>query len=370
MMFIAKRRHLSINIAINRPQTLGMLAERYIGERKNVQNHVILKNEIYNIDFSFNFNRFTDLECLLLLRFRKKDIVRLIPVIAWPVLKLHTSRNRYAVTPILATCILLRRLATPARWTDLIRLFGKWPPQMSEIFWESLEHMLHYRKHLITDSIGSDFMRQRAEMYAGKVFEKCGALTNVVGFIDGTVIGITRPKGSAFQRVIYNGHKRKHALKYQAINAPDGLMLHVAGPIEGRRHDWTLYIRTDLERTLPKLLDIDGVRYCIYGDSGYSRRWYLEVPFQGATLTAAQRAFNSAMSEGRITVEWMFKETKMYFTTVDFKRKMKLFESPIGLLYLSSMLMSNFRNCIYPNQVAQYFGCEPPNLEEYVAHKN
>ncbi|CDF38936.1 unnamed protein product [Chondrus crispus] len=133
------------------------------------------------------------------------------------------------------------------------------------------------------------------------------ALQNCIGIIDGTVIGIARPKGHKRQRVVYNGHKRKHALKYQAVTTPDGLILHAAGPIEGRRHDWTLYVRSGLDEVLPGLLDFDGLRYCFDGDSEYNRRWFMEVPFQGSILTAAQSSFNGAVSAVRITVEWIFK---------------------------------------------------------------
>jgi len=143
--------------------------------------------------------------------------------------------------------------------------------------------------------------------------------------------------------------------------------MHACGPIEGRRHDWTLHIRSGLDETLPALLDVSGTRYCIYGDSGYNRRWYLEVPFKGTTLTPAQTAFNKAMSSIRISVEWIFKEVKMHFTVVDFKRKMKILESPIGLLFLCCMFLSNCRNCVYHNQISQYFECAPPTLEEYLS---
>eukprot|EP00171_Calliarthron_tuberculosum_P021776 IDg21776t1 len=43
------------------------------------------------------------------------------------------------------------------------------------------------------------------------------------------------------------------------------------------------------------------------------------VPYQGSNLAAHQRAFNKAMSAVRITVEWVFKEVKVYFTTMDYK---------------------------------------------------
>ena len=41
------------------------------------------------------------------------------------------------------------------------------------------------------------------------------------------------------QRVAYNGHKRKHAMKFQGVTSPCGLALHLSGPLEGRRHEWT-----------------------------------------------------------------------------------------------------------------------------------
>ena len=122
------------------------------------------------------------------------------------------------------------------------------------------------------------FIQMKAEAYASSVYEKCSALQKCVGFIEGTVIGIARPKGYELQRVTYNGHKRKHALKFQALNSPDGLVLHVYGHFEGRRHDWTMYTRSGLNDHISEVLYVDGERYCIYGDSGYNRRWFIEVP--------------------------------------------------------------------------------------------
>ena len=92
----------------------------------------------------------------------------------------------------------------------------------------------------------------------------------------------------------------------------------------------------------------------------------MEVPFQGSELSAAQRAFNKPMSSVRISVEWIFKEVKMQFTVMEFKRKMKLVESPIGLMFLCCMFLSNCRNFIYPNQISHYFNCRPPTLENYL----
>lgn len=76
------------------------------------------------------------------------------------------------------------------------------------------------------------------------------------------------------------GHKKNNPLKFYAINSPDGISVHIYGHMIGRRHEWTIYVRSGIDEQLPELLHIDGNRYCLYGDSGCSRLWYMEVPYQ------------------------------------------------------------------------------------------
>lgn len=52
-----------------------------------------------------------------------------------------------------------------------------------------------------------------------------------VGFIDATFVGIARPEEDAMQREVYNGHMRKHALKYQVVTTPNGLIVNFFGPV-------------------------------------------------------------------------------------------------------------------------------------------
>ena len=115
---------------------------------------------------------------------------------------------------------------------------------------------------------------------------------------------------------------------------------------------------------------INGIQFCIYGDSGYNLRLYMEVPYQGSNLSEEQKSLNKAMAASRITVEWIFKEVKQYWSTMDYKRKLRVGEFPVGALYIAAMLLTNFRNCVYPNPIAQYFSCRPPTLEEYLEHKD
>ena len=60
------------------------------------------------------------------------------------------------------------------------------------------------------------------KQYADAVSDKGAALNSCFGFEDGTVRPICRP--GEHQRMVYNGHKRVHALKFQAVALPDGLI--------------------------------------------------------------------------------------------------------------------------------------------------
>ena len=85
---------------------------------------------------------------------------------------------------------------------------------------------------------------------------------------------IARPTGRG-QRATYSGHKRRYAIKIQTVTTPDGLILHIAGPIDGRRHDTTLFRRSGIESDLQRTMVIADTQYYIYGDPAYVLRPYL-----------------------------------------------------------------------------------------------
>lgn len=70
-----------------------------------------------------------------------------------------------------------------------------------------------------------------------------------------------------------------------------------------------------------------GQPLCLYGDCAYPLKVHLQVPYQSAQLTAAQREFNSFMSAIRVAVEWVFGDILTYFAFMDYRKKLK-----IGLL--------------------------------------
>ena len=62
---------------------------------------------------------------------------------------------------------------------------------------------------------------------ANAIHFKGAALNNCIGFVDGTVRPISRPRKP--QRSVYNGHKRIHALKFQSVVLPNGMIISQNG---------------------------------------------------------------------------------------------------------------------------------------------
>lgn len=90
---------------------------------------------------------------------------------------------------------------------------------------------------------------------------------------------IARPRGLQ-QRATFNVHKRFNYLKFQAVAAPDGLILHLYGLVEGRRHDITMLRQSNIGPMLAQRLNMNGVQYYIYGDSAYMLRPYLMTKYK------------------------------------------------------------------------------------------
>ena len=98
--------------------------------------------------------------------------------------------------------------------------------------------------------------------FANSIYQKGTALDNVWGFVNGTLRGIALPFQN--QRVTYNGHKRKHGLKYQSITTPNGIIATLLGPVEGRRHDSRMLFMSGIIPVLKNFsIGPNGERLCI-----------------------------------------------------------------------------------------------------------
>jgi len=171
--------------------------------------------------------------------------------------------------------------------------------------------------HLLTRWRG-ELMAERAAVYSDAVRRRGAPFQTCVGFIDGTAVHVARP-GGGIQRACYSGHKRRHVLNFQSVTTPGGLVFHMYGPHEGRRHDVVLYKESGLDDALRQTLLIDGVQHCLYGDSAYVLRAWMQTGHgNGPDRTAAEHAFDLSMIRVHETAEWGHKDIKQYFTTLDF----------------------------------------------------
>jgi hypothetical protein len=74
------------------------------------------------------------------------------------------------------------------------------------------------------------------------------------------------------------------------------------------------------------------------------------------------------MSETRIVVEHGFGIIANTWPFLNAGWKMELGASPVGWYYRAGVILANGLNCIRPNQISQYFECEPPELADYFHH--
>ena len=88
--------------------------------------------------------------------------------------------------------------------------------------------------------------------------------------------------------------------------------------IEGKSHDAGILRRSHLLDELERNCNTEyGDPLCIYVDSAYLERMHLQTPYKGNNLTNDQKAFNTAMSKVRVSVEWVFGEIAGYFAFIN-----------------------------------------------------
>ena len=215
-------------------------------------------------------------------------------------------------------CTILSRFAYPHRLGDMVRVFGRSVPQLSLTISCMIDY-LYESYNFLFESMQQPMLRpSELERYAKAIHDKGAAMSNCWGFVDGTVRPIARP--SVHQEVMYNGHKRLHALKFQSVVTANGMIAHLYGPVEGRRHDCFLLKQSRLLQQLEQHSHTtQGEPLCIYGDPAYPLRRHLQAPFKGQ-LTPERADYNKSMSSVRIAVEWLFGDIVNLFKFVDFKK--------------------------------------------------
>lgn len=219
---------------------------------------------------SWNFDEWDDTECNTELRFAKKDIPDLLRALEIPD-KVICSQGT-TCSGLEGLCILLKRLAYPCRYTDLTTRFGRNPTELCLIFNEVLDGIYEEHRHRLEDWRQPLLNQQKLQDYAAAVHQRGAPLTNCFGFVDGTLRQIARP--SKNQRLVYNGHKRVHGIKFQSVVTPNGIIANLTGPYLGRRHDSTILHQSNMMNELRQMAMVNGQPYC-----------FMEILHTPSTLT-------------------------------------------------------------------------------------
>ncbi|XP_064485836.1 uncharacterized protein LOC135398351 [Ornithodoros turicata] len=274
-----------------------------------------------------------------------------------------TSDQGVVVAGTDALLMSLRRLAYPNRLCDLETIFGHHTSTLSSVLKHVFAHIDGTFGHLLDKLNNHTWLTlDTLELFAEAVHAKGAPLRNCWGFVDGTARAICRP--SLNQKVYYSGHKRLHAIKFQAVAAANGITCELDGPYQGHRHDAGILRESHLYENLQEL--VQGHEFVIYGDPAYPLCPLLMTPYAGSHLKDYEMEFNKKMSTVRQAVEWGFGKTVREFAFVDFKKNQKLMLQNVGQLYRVATIFANCHTCLYGSQVTDFFNLEVPALEGYL----
>ena len=84
-------------------------------------------------------------------------------------------------------CILLRRLAYPCRYSDLLQRFGRPVPELPMISSTVMNYIYENHHQRLTNWNQTFLNPAKLEEYAQAISDRGAALKNCFGFIDGTV---------------------------------------------------------------------------------------------------------------------------------------------------------------------------------------
>ena len=169
-------------------------------------------------------------ECDVQFQFTKREIYQLVETFELP--EQIRCYNGTVLNSVVALCICLKHFAYPCRYVDVLPRFARPVPHLSMI------------ANMVTDRIFNNLLEnldqpwlspQCLKLFADAIHSRGAALENCLGFVDGSVRTICRLGRN--QRMVYNGHKRVHALNFHSAVPPHGLIANVYGPVEGRQHD-------------------------------------------------------------------------------------------------------------------------------------
>jgi hypothetical protein len=278
------------------------------------------------------------------------------------------------VSSLEALAMVCRRLSEASKLFTVANEFGRSTAAYSRVFKYTIgiicarhQNRLYFNYELIS---------ARIDMYCQAIHNHGAPLSTCWSFIDGTKQYISRPSARQkpasihenLQRSVYNGHPRRHCFNWQGVQAPDGIIVSLYGPVEGRRHDSTMLNMSGIIDVMKNDQSNLFSGKFIYGDPAYGCSNFIICP--SALGSKAATLFNRDMSSVRESVEWGFGRIKTLWEFMNWDKKQRARQSPVGKTFQVAVLLTNCHTCLQPlgNQISMYFGLKPPSLQEYLNH--
>jgi hypothetical protein len=280
--------------------------------------------------------------------------------------------------------IVLMRFAFPFRWSDLYTYFpGRDHSQLSRATYWFLEFMILHWGYLLLNNLQfwlpkfpafAEAMRIKLatlpnednRQYFPSAYDRAGGFC-AMGAIDNTLNATCRPGGPRtggeqaprwdrlIQQAWWTGWKKLHGIKWQTLDLPNGMNLHVWGPASVRRNDNFTLGKSNILEKLRILQAGQPLKFKIIGDSAYSD--------DDIIATGGGRG----MSAIREQIEWNYKDLKMLWKYLDYKHVLKLRKQPVAKIVFVCMLLRNAHCSIYGNESSEYFNITPPSFEEWLS---
>ncbi|KAJ8507424.1 hypothetical protein ONZ45_g10210 [Pleurotus djamor] len=311
-------------------------------------------------------------ECLWRFRFYASELIELSEQLKIPAPFITSSRYRF--TPIEALGLLLARFKSPGTIHELTSKYNRSYAAISEVVNELSIRLDDTWAHLFETSPRNPLLSPSSlASYATAISLAGSPLSTIWGFIDCTIRYMCRP--SQHQRQAYNGYKSRHALKYQAVMLPNGMIGLLHGPTEGRRNDNHLLHESGLvewctQNTLRPGANMSTPvqhRYFqLFGDPAYGISPVIMSPYAGSERSADEKSWNIAMSRLRIEVEHGFAGVTRDWPYLNVWWTHHIYQSPLGRYYRVGVLLTNCLNCFRPNQTSLAFDLPPPSLDRYL----
>ena len=150
----------------------------------------------------FSLDSFDSCECEAHFRVAKHDLLILLD--AFQVPETCKCPQGTVCSGMEGLCLMLKRLAYPCRYFDLIPLVGRSIPELCMITNTVLDWFYNVHGFRLSSWNQTFLSPANLEQYANAITRQGGPLTNCLGFVDGTVHPICRPGG--IQHIVYNGH--------------------------------------------------------------------------------------------------------------------------------------------------------------------